>query len=55
MVQRQVADTHAATAARQAELDAVRAAAAAERDAAVAYHAELQRRFDALQQLHDMR
>jgi len=54
-VERQVADAHAAKLARQAELAAVHASAVAEREAALAQHTELQHRFAALQQLHDMR
>ncbi len=55
VVERQVADAHAAKLAGQAELAAVRATATVEREAALAQHAELQHRIAALQQLHDMR
>ena len=55
VVERQVADAHAAKLASQAELATVQATAAAEREAALAQHTELQHRFAALQQAHGMR
>ena len=54
-MERQVADVHAAKLASRAELAAAQASAAEEREAALAQHTELQHRFVALQQLHDMR